>query len=86
MQSYTNTTRTHLPKDAQKACFAAGSYYSCLAKAGAEGAKRFSLISQAKGQSLCFTKNNREGVFCTQRIPATLVFVKSNNFDGVIFV
>jgi hypothetical protein len=25
------TTSTHLPKDAEKACFAAGSYYSCLA-------------------------------------------------------
>ena len=26
-----HTTRTHLPKDAEKACFAAGSYYSWLA-------------------------------------------------------
>ncbi|MBO5277709.1 MAG: hypothetical protein J6B05_03545, partial [Clostridia bacterium] len=31
-QSYTNTTRTNLPKDAERARFAAGSYYSCLAK------------------------------------------------------
>ncbi len=30
-QSYTNTTRTNLPKDAERAPFAAGLYYSCLA-------------------------------------------------------
>jgi len=29
-----HTTRTNLPKDAKKARFAAGSYYSCLAKEG----------------------------------------------------